>query len=154
MIPRWHIFWGAIFSGSLWLLNPQINLIYILIVFLSSFLIDFDHYVVSVLKTKKTSLKHSFKYHDTQRKIEEKEKKKGIRKKGDFHIFHTLEFIALTGLIGYFFTPFYYIFIGMVFHSLLDFLWLIYKDRLYRRNYFLLSWIYKKFKRNFLLSRF
>ena len=148
MLPRWHIFWGAVFTLIVWAISPSINVLYLVVIFFSSFLMDFDHYLVSLIKTKKIRLKHAFKYHDLQRRIEEKEKKRGIRRKGYFHIFHTIEFLILVAIVGYFVPLFFYVFIGLVFHSLLDFLWLIYEDRLYRREYFLSSWFFEKIKRS------
>lgn len=144
MLPRWHIFLGAIFTISLYFLFPQTNLLNLLLIFLASFLIDFDHYVASVIKTRRLSLTHSFDYHRKALKQEIAEKKKGIRKRGDFHFFHTVEFHLLLGVIGIFFSPIFYIFIGMVFHSLLDLLSLAYTDRIYRREYFLFNWLYNK----------
>ena len=144
MLPRWHIFWGAIFTLLIWILAPNISLIFLALIFFSSFLIDFDHYIMSVLKTKRISLLHAFDYHKKEEIKLIKEKKKGIRKKGDFHLFHTLEFHALIGILGIFWTPFFYIFVGMVFHSLLDLADLLHKDRFYRREFFLINWLIKK----------
>ena len=141
MIPRWHILFGAIFTLLIWFFAPNLNWIYLILLFLSSFLIDFDHYVNVVIKTKKLSLFHSFRYHDELQKIELQENKKGLRRKGDFHLFHTVEFHIFVGLLGIFWIGFFYIFIGMVFHSLLDLFWLLQKDRFYRREYFLFNWI-------------
>jgi hypothetical protein len=72
------------------------------------------------------------------------EKGRGIFKKGDFHIFHTFEFHALVLAIGLIFNPFLYIFIGMLFHSLLDLADLTVKDEVYRREFFLTNWVRKK----------
>ena len=143
MLPRWHILLGAILTLVFWAASPNISFVYLGLIFLSSFLIDFDHYVVSALKNKSPSLKKSFSYHSDLRQKIEKEKKKGIRKRGDFHLFHTVEFHLLVGLLGFFWAGFFYIFIGMIFHSLLDLGWLLHKDLLHAREFFFFNWIRK-----------
>lgn len=145
MLPRWHIFWGAIFSLLLYILFPQISLLNIIIVFLSSFLIDFDHYAASISKTRSLSLFKSFEYYKNEGCIFQDEKKKGIRRRGTFHPFHTLEFHALILIIGLFFNPFIYIFIGMLFHSFLDLIYMVYNDVLYLREFLFFNWLLKKF---------
>jgi hypothetical protein len=144
MLPRWHIFWGAIFTVLFWIISPKISWLNLTLIFLASFLIDFDHYAASAIKTRKIGLFHSFKYHKKLAEIEEKENRMGVRRKGDFHLFHTVEFHALVGLLGLIWIGFFYLFIGMVFHSLLDIIQLIYDDRMYRREFFLVSYLARK----------
>ncbi len=146
MLPRWHILLGLIFTALIWFISPEISLIYLVVLFLSSFLIDTDHYINACNKTGKLSLGRAFNYYKEQDKRIERMKAKGIRKKGDFHLFHTIEFHALIGLAGYFFPVFFYIFIGMVFHSLLDILGLVYNDRIYLREFFFSNWLFEKFR--------
>jgi len=144
MLPRWHILLGALFSLILFIFLPNISPVFIILFFLSSFLIDFDHYATSVLKSKKfLNLWDSFGYHKMKYIEQQKEKKKGIKKKGDFHLFHTLEFHVLIGLLGLIWLGFFYIFLGMVFHSLLDLFSLTYAGVIYRREFFLFNWFKK-----------
>ena len=114
MLPRYHILFGAIFTFLIFIASPNIKPIYLALVFLSSFLMDFDHYLCSVLKTKRLGIFHSFKYHKEMRKIQYAERKKGIKQKGDFHIFHTVEFHILIGLLSFYWIGFFYIFLGMM----------------------------------------
>jgi len=144
MLPRWHIFFGAIFTWIIWKYFPETSLFYLSLVFLSSFLIDFDHYVNAVIKTGKLSLFEAFEYHRITGKIGKKLHEKGIRKKGDFHLFHTVEFHALIGILGIFWPAFMFIFIGMIFHSILDIISMIYMGYFYAREFFLINWIGKK----------
>ena len=146
MLPRWHIFFGAIFTFIIWISAPQTPIIFLLLMFSSSFLIDFDHYIVSVRQTKKLSLKNSFEYHKEELKKEDRDIARGIRRKGDFHIFHTVEFHALVGVLAIFFSPFLYIFMGMVFHSLLDVFSLVKSGKFHRREYFFFEWRGKSLK--------
>jgi len=145
MLPKWHIFLGLLFSLLFWIVFPQTEWYYLAVVFLSTFLIDFDHYMDAVLKTGKISLLKALDYHKKLEKIEIAEYKRGIRRRGDFHIFHTIEFHALVFALGLIWLPFLYVFIGMFFHSVADLIFLIYEDRLYRREYFLTNWIRRRF---------
>jgi len=146
MLPRWHIFFGAIFATTIWVFAPETNFNYLILVFLSSFLIDFDHYLIALTNTKKISLKKALKYFECLGEQEKTEKKINQRKKGHFYIFHTLEFHILILILTTIKIEFFYIFLGMIFHSLLDVVWMIKKDRIYRREFLLVNWIIKKFK--------
>ncbi len=142
MLPRWHIFFGAIFSLLIWIISPKTPLIYIALLFISIFIMDFDHYLCFFLRTKKLGLFHSFKYHKEMLKQAREEKKKGIKRKGDFHLFHTVEFHILVGLLSISWNGFFYIFLGMVFHSLLDIYSILYESMMYRREFFLVHWLW------------
>jgi hypothetical protein len=146
MFPRWHILYGTIFSVLFWVLFPAIAWYNITLIVFGSIFIDFDHYMNAVLKTKKWSLFEAFAYHRKLRKKETEEKRKGIFRKGDFEIFHTIEshlFILALGLV---LNPFLYVFIGMVFHSFIDLIDLANRGFLYRREFFLTNWIRRKIK--------
>jgi len=145
MLPRWHIILGAGLTAVFWLASPNIPKIYLALVFLSSFLIDFDHYLASVFKTKDKSLRNSSEYHSKEQEIEKKEIAQGIRKKSDFHLFHTIEFHLLVGFLGILWIGFFYVFIGMLFHSLVDVFDLISRRAFHRREYFFFNWLRKKF---------
>ncbi len=145
MLPRWHILFGAIFSLLVWLASPQINPLYIFLIFFSSFLMDFDHYLCSAFKTKKLGIFHSFEYHKEMAMLRRKEKNQGIKRRGDFHLFHTIEFHILIGLLSFIWLGFFYIFLGMIFHSLLDIYSSLYDGFMYRREFFLTAWLWKKF---------
>ena len=116
--------------------------------FLSSFLIDFDHYACSVLKTRRLSLFHAFHYHEEADKKAAIDKAKGIKERGDFHLFHTIEFHIFIGLLSLLWIGFFYIFLGMIFHSLIDLASLLYDKEMYKREFFLINWFYKKFKQD------
>jgi len=148
MFPRWHIFLGAIFTALIWIFIPTMPVLYLSLIFLSSFLIDFDHYANAVMKNKSPSLKKAFTYH---RKLRQQEKiylAEGIKKKSDFHLFHTVEFHAVVGLLGLLWSGFFFIFIGMIFHSLLDLSSLLFTGVFHRREYFFFNWARKGFKQN------
>lgn len=144
MLPRYHIIFGLLFSIILKIIFNNISLLFIVLIFLASFLIDFDHYLCAVIKNKSLSLKKAFDYHKLQGEIARRELKKGIKRKGDFHLFHTLEFIAFVGLLSFVWIGFLYIFIGLVFHSLLDVLYMAYHGNFHGREFILGNWLAKK----------
>ncbi|NCN98895.1 hypothetical protein COU62_03990 [Candidatus Pacearchaeota archaeon CG10_big_fil_rev_8_21_14_0_10_35_219] len=134
MLPRWHIVFGFLFTAVVWLASPDLNIIYVLTLFFSTFLIDVDHYVIFVKRNKNYSLNKAFNYFL-------KLKKKGDRKKDSIFIFHTVEFHILVALLSFFHIIFLFVFIGMVFHSLLDIFTMIKEKSLQNREFFLISWI-------------
>lgn len=143
MLPRWHVFWGAILTLALWLFFPKISGFYLILIFLSSVFIDIDHYFCAILKTGKWPLSHAFDYHMKLARKQKSDRDKGIREKGDFHIFHTIEFHLVIIILSLFYKPFFFIFVGMMFHSLLDLGYIIYEDYFYRREYLLVRWLRK-----------
>lgn len=147
MFPRWHIFFGILFTFLIWIAAPHINFVFLLLILFSSILIDFDHYLCSVFKTKRLGFFHALRYNNKIREEEQFKKAKGIKEKSDFHIFHTIEFHILIGLLSFLWTGFFYIFLGMVFHSLLDLYSMFYDKSVYFREYFFINWLHKKLKK-------
>lgn len=144
MLPRWHILLGAILTLLVAYFVPRISVINLSIIFLSSFLIDIDHYIASIIRSKKfLTLRKSLEYHKVQGKKVREERKKGIMEKGDFHFFHTIEFHILVLVLGFIWFPLMYLFFGMLFHSLIDFVSLIDSGYLYRREYLFVRWLTK-----------
>ena len=116
------------------------------LIFLSSVLIDFDHYVTATRKKKSLSLFDAFDYYKELDVIAKRDIKKGIRKVYDFHVFHTLEFHVLVFLLGFVWQGFFFIFIGMAFHSLIDIISMGRAGILHMREYFLVNWIMRTIK--------
>lgn len=144
MLPRWHILLGLTFTLIILLLFPSLSLFYVFLILFGSIFIDFDHYVLSVMRTGKFGLHDAFIYHKKLFRIEQEEYAKKIFRKGDFHIFHTIEFHFIVLLLSYVWTGFFFIFIGMLFHSLFDVIELISEKKLYRREFFLVNWLIKR----------
>jgi len=124
MLPKHHILFGFILSFVLFLIFPSVNLISAGIIFLSSFLIDVDHYIYYVLKKKDISLKKAISYF-----LEKREKigKFNLEKKktfySGFYFLHGIEILIITFLIGIFISHYFlFIFIGFFFHLFLDLL--------------------------------
>lgn len=144
MFPRWHILYGALFALLFAVVAPGVHFLYLFLVFLASVLIDLDHYLACVHKTKKWSLLHAFDYHKKQAAGMRAQERRGLKPKSDFHLFHTLEFHVLIGLLGMLWLGFFYLFIGMVFHSLLDVIGGVRQRTLHRREYFFFAWLRKR----------
>jgi len=146
MLPKYHIILGLVFSIILILIFPQIGILGFLIIFLSSVLIDVDHYLSFAYNKKDFSLSKSYVWHLEQKKLESAKVKKGIREKGFFHPLHTIEFLILLAILSFFSQITFFIFIGILFHSLNDFIDLVNTDRLYHRWFFLTEYLIKKLK--------
>ena len=144
MLPRRHIILGLVFSVLFLILFPESAWYNIALILFASIFIDFDHYMCAVLKTRELSLPKALRYYYRLEKLEEREFNKGIRRKGDFHVFHTLEFNALVLAAGLVFQPFLYLLLGMVFHEGLDIISLTRRDKMYRREFFLTNWVKRK----------
>jgi len=119
MLPKWHILFGAIFSLIFYKISPQINIFQASLIFLSSVLIDFDHYLWVIKRKGYFNLKTAYYWH----------KSLPLRHKPIMEIFHTIEFIIFILILSYFFKIFYFILVGMLFHSLLDLIEIIYHKR-------------------------
>jgi hypothetical protein len=146
MLPRTHILIGAILTFIIYYVYPAIPVLYLVLMFLSSILIDLDHYIVAVNKTKSFGLGNAFDYFESLRLRGLREIKKDIRKKGPFMAFHTIEFHIIVLLLGLFaWRGFLFVFIGMVFHSILDIIHMVYNNEIFRREYWFVNWIARRF---------
>ncbi len=129
MYPKFHLLIGVLFCGILVLIFPQINLIGLSIIFLSSVLIDVDHMVYFVLKKKNLSLPRAYHW---------------FVEKGDYwlslplgekkiycwpiFIFHGIEFVFFLILLSFLFPVFLFVVIGVLLHLFCDYCHLIYED--------------------------
>ena len=134
MLPKIHIIYGVIASLLLYYLfpitPPQATLF-----FLASFLIDFDHYTWYVCHKKDWSLKNAYNL------------LKGLKKhKPMMAVFHTIEFLILFAIISYSYPLLWFVFYGMLFHSVLDIAYLIHEGRLNCREFSLIRYLIFKRK--------
>jgi len=63
-------------------------------------------------------------------------------------IFHTIEFHIFVGLLSFIWHGFFFILIGMIFHSVCDLISLIYERRLRVREFSLIKYLILGKKRN------
>ncbi len=124
MLPKFHFFTGLIFSIILFLIFPEVDLIAASLIFLSSFLIDVDHYLYYIYIKKDVSLKKAYQWFIEKH---HKYKNSSIEERDKFPsrplIFHGIEIIILLFILGFFVSKyFYFILIGVSLHLFFDIL--------------------------------
>lgn len=119
MLPKHHLILGIFFCLILYFFN--FSFFSLVIIFLSSVLIDIDHYLWYVFGKKQFSLKQAYswfiktgKYYDN---LPEKQRKKLYV--GVFPL-HSIEFLLPLFILGFVSPFFLFIFIGFIFHSICD----------------------------------
>ena len=125
MLPKYHILTGLLLTILIYIASPLIQLpitpLQVTIIFLSSFLIDFDHYFLYILREKNLSLKRATKFFKQKRKIRINMPISERRKHKRFiYIFHGIEFWLLILLLAQFSHLFYFILLGFLIHMILD----------------------------------
>ncbi len=142
-----HILYGALFTIILYFLLPEINTINLLLIWFSSVLIDFDHYIYYMYKKKDFNLKNAYKFFKLKQdkfRLLPKEKREEFY--GGIFFLHSLEVLIILFIIGLYFESIFFIFIGFGFHLILD---LIHNVVFYKRRMDKLSLIHdmRKFKK-------
>lgn len=146
MNPTKHIILGLLFSFTILIIFPKIKIIGFFVIFLSSFLIDADHYIYYFYNKKKFNLLNAYKeFIKKKKEIKKIPKEKRKEYYGGIFIFHGIEIVILLLLLSYFSLYFLYIAIGFSFHLFLDIIYGIYFIKRFDR--FSLIWdIYKRKK--------
>lgn len=140
MLPRWHIILGVVFCIIFKIISPQTNYFSLFLIFFASVFIDFDHYLASGINSNKWHPKDSLTHnYNLRQQVLDERKEIGLCKKGDFHLFHTVESHLIISITSLFFAPAFFFFIGMVFHSILDIIWMVRHDVLDSREFFLFN---------------
>lgn len=124
MIPSHHAIFGAIASIIIFLLFPQIGLLGFLIIFLSSIVLDVDHYFYYIFHKKDLSLKRAYHWFMIDRKnfFDSLSLKDREKFKHELMIFHGIEFWILLVLLLFVHRIFFFIIIGVLIHMILDFI--------------------------------
>lgn len=124
MLPKTHIIAGLLFSLLLLLIFPDISPLFISIVFISSFLIDFDHYLYYVYKKEDYSLSRAITYFKNKvKKFKLLPKKELIKYYSGIYLFHGIETLIILFLLAKFiWIGFYAVLIGVFFHLILDYI--------------------------------
>lgn len=124
MLPKIHIIFGLAFSILLFLIFPTMGWIGFLIIFLSSFLIDIDHYLYYVYRTGKWSIKDSFRWFLKNKKLfnsmNRQQKDKIYTGLCFLHGIEAIILLLIAWLIFYPNNFVFFIILGFVFHQLLD----------------------------------
>ena len=123
MLPHWHILFGATISVLILFIAPEVGILGASIIFLSSFLLDIDHYLYFGIKNNDHSLKNIYSWCLKQdkrwRNLKRKQKEK--YKLGLF-VFHGIEFLILLLLASNFSSIFLMILIGFSIHMIFDYI--------------------------------
>jgi hypothetical protein len=112
------------------ILLPFCDFIQIALFFIGSILIDVDHYVFYVLQFKKWDIRGMFDYYERflPEQIE------SIPYAG-VCIFHTIEVFIILGIASYYYSFLFYLLMGMIFHYILDFIFLYQNKCLFSRAF-------------------
>lgn len=140
MFPIEHFILGLF--PAIYFIETQ-NILFALVFFLSNILIDADHYLFVILKTKFkfTNLKHIYKFY--------KDSKTNV-KIDAIYVFHTIEFIGLLYLIYYLTKEVLIvaIILGIIYHILFDFIeviyWKIRKNEMHFKKTSIIYYLIKK----------
>jgi len=121
MLPSKHIILGFVSSLVLFFIYPEFGFLGIAIIFLSSFLLDFDHYLYYIFKKRDLSLKRAYNYFLKLRDFFGAADK-GKKYKEPILIFHGVEFFIVLVLLTYFASLFQFVLFGSLIHMVFDFI--------------------------------
>lgn len=147
MMPSSHIFFGFIFSIILSYFFPSIGVLGMIIIFLSSFLIDFDHYLGYAIRKKNFNPIKAYKWNlEITKKLFSMTKKENDQFYTFICLFHGIEVLIILLILGFLVSKYFlFIFIGFSFHLSLDTIHsFIYN---YRTDKVFLIYDYFKFKK-------
>jgi len=128
MLPLKHFLASIIVLGFLFPFYKLWGLAFLI----GSFFIDVDHYLWYIIRHRNFSLKNAYFYH----------KERPRRERDMLHIFHVWEFWVLMFVLAFFNNFFALIFLGLVFHLILDFIDLYFNiDTIYNRAFSFFAWL-------------
>lgn len=117
MKPKAHIYLGIIFTIFLFLLFPKTRFFELSVIFLSSVLMDIDHYLYYVIRKKDFSLKRAYIWFlEINKKHDALPIKERLKTYKAVCWLHGLECLIILIILSYFFHIFFLILIGFVFH--------------------------------------
>jgi hypothetical protein len=114
-------------------LAPFLGSVEILIFATGSVLIDVDHYLLYMLRTRRFDIRGMFRYFDELLPIQKTIPYVGLC------LFHTIDFFLLVGILAFFHHYFLILLAGCLFHFLIDLIDLNRKGVPFIRPYFLLE---------------
>jgi len=122
MLPKHHFLLGLVFSFIILLIFPQIRFMGALLILLSSFLIDVDHYIYYVCKKRDLNLRRAYLWFiERDKKILKLNKEQRINVSEIFCFLHGAEMLIILYLLGIFVHQYFlFVFIGITFHIFLD----------------------------------
>ncbi|MBU3906862.1 MAG: hypothetical protein KKA64_01295 [Nanoarchaeota archaeon] len=144
MFPKSHILFGLLFALVILYAFPQTGIIGFFIIFLSSFLIDVDHYLTYVQKKRDWSLKNAYNWHcNLNKKFLSLTRAKRNKTYIALCFLHSIESLIILYFLGFFVSKYFlYVSLGFAFHLSLD----IIGDQFYHDRVDKTSAIYDFFK--------
>lgn len=127
MRPLIHFCSGISFAILLFLFFPQISFLGLILLILSTVLIDVDHYLYYFYKTNNLNLRKAYQWFILIEKKIEPQIKFIVEYKWPIMIFHGVEFVFLLSILCFFNDLFKFILLGVLLHYFLDFCELVYK---------------------------
>jgi hypothetical protein len=145
MLPKTHAILGAVFSLLIYFIL-HLSLFSVILIFLASVFIDFDHYLWYIYKKKSLNLKSAYNWFKKKReKWTKLSKKEREIYKREYLVFHSVEFWIVLLALSFISKIFLFILIGVLFHIIVDYIEVIYmKEKLYPK--FSLIYVYFKNK--------
>ena len=126
MLPKTHAILAAIFSLLIYFIF-HLYLFSVVLIFLASVFIDFDHYLWYFYRKKSLNLKDAYFWFKEKRQKWLKLSKKGREDyKRVYLVFHSIEFWIILGLLSFINQIFLFILIGVLFHMILDYIEIFY----------------------------
>ncbi|VVB82557.1 Uncharacterised protein [uncultured archaeon] len=120
MLPKYHLILG-IFFVTIFYFIFHTNIFYLLIILLSSVLIDVDHLFYFFIIKKDCNPFHAYNWYTERWKKSKKLSREQLKKTYiGFYMFHGIEILAVLYLLGIYFPIFFFIFIGFAFHMIVD----------------------------------
>lgn len=123
MNPSTHFVSGIILAGILFFIFPDfIGISGFIIIFLSSFLIDIDHYISHSYSKKTLSLSKAYNWHvDISKRVKNWPKSKIKSYNYGWHFLHGIEILIVLLILGLFTSKYVlFIFFGFFLHNILD----------------------------------
>ncbi len=135
MLPKYHFLIGFIVSSAILLIWPAIGLFNFCLIFFSSFLVDFDHYLYFIWTKNDFSLSHAYRWFVAMGKfIRGLSPNKREMYKHTVLLFHGIEFWLFLFLLFLFNKTFVWVLAGIAIHMVFDFVELIiHKNPLYTK---------------------
>ena len=140
MKPNQHILYGLIVSFIIWYIFPSIQWYGALIIWLSSVLIDIDHYLFFVITRKDVNLKRAYLFfldaHDELVVSQIKHKIYDV----PLCFLHTFEAVVVMTVLSFYYSTALYVFIGFIMHYILDAYVTLYQHRLPQERRYTIFW--------------
>jgi hypothetical protein len=135
MLPKYHFYLGLLFSLLAWLLFPSIGFIGFSLIYLSSFFLDFDHYLYYVYQKHDLSLKNAYSWFIKKgRFLCSLTIKQRQQYKKPIIIFHGIEFWSILIILSFFYPIISFVIFGIFIHIATDLIHFIYvKEPLYSK---------------------